>query len=237
MNAVDRARRGRSRRADRQRCLGRPRRPRPARRGRARPTPTSSSGTGAARPRTCTRAPSTPTWSSEVIARARRAGRCRCGCRHPAVTLIVDPGIGFGKKGAQNWEVLRALPRIIGMGHRVLVGTSRKRFLAETLSEDGRRPSRCQTSAATSRQRSRASWPHRREHGRACSCRTTGTPARRRRWEPARSGELGSPREERADGLRRRDHADRPPRVRPARRATRTSAESGSTSSSMRRCT
>jgi dihydropteroate synthase len=51
----------------------------------------------------------------------------------PPSRLIVDPGIGFGKKGAQNWEVLRALPRIIGMGHRVLVGTSRKRFITETL--------------------------------------------------------------------------------------------------------
>ena len=55
----------------------------------------------------------------------------------PPGRLIVDPGIGFGKKGAQNWEVLRALPRVIGLGHRVLVGTSRKRFLAEALGTDG----------------------------------------------------------------------------------------------------
>lgn len=47
--------------------------------------------------------------------------------------IIVDPGIGFGKKGAQNWAVLAGLPRIAALGHRVLVGTSRKRFLAETL--------------------------------------------------------------------------------------------------------
>jgi dihydropteroate synthase len=55
----------------------------------------------------------------------------------PPARLIVDPGIGFGKKGGQNWDVLRALPRVIGLGHRVLVGTSRKRFLAEALSTDG----------------------------------------------------------------------------------------------------
>lgn len=54
----------------------------------------------------------------------------------PPGRLIIDPGIGFGKKGAQNWGVLRALPRIVGLGHRVLVGTSRKRFLAEALSAD-----------------------------------------------------------------------------------------------------
>lgn len=47
--------------------------------------------------------------------------------------LIVDPGIGFAKAGAQNWDVLRGLDEIVALGPRVLVGTSRKRFLAETL--------------------------------------------------------------------------------------------------------
>lgn len=50
--------------------------------------------------------------------------------------LIVDPGIGFSKKGGQNWGVLRGLDEIIALGPRVLVGTSRKRFLAETLDAD-----------------------------------------------------------------------------------------------------
>jgi dihydropteroate synthase len=50
--------------------------------------------------------------------------------------VILDPGIGFGKKGAQNWAVLRGLDRVIGLGPRVLVGTSRKRFLAEALADD-----------------------------------------------------------------------------------------------------
>ena len=47
--------------------------------------------------------------------------------------IVLDPGIGFGKRGEQNWAVLRALPRIVGLGRRVLVGTSRKGFLAEVL--------------------------------------------------------------------------------------------------------
>lgn len=55
----------------------------------------------------------------------------------PPARVIVDPGLGFGKKGAQNWDVLRALPRVAGLGRRVLVGTSRKRFLAEALATDG----------------------------------------------------------------------------------------------------
>jgi dihydropteroate synthase len=47
--------------------------------------------------------------------------------------VILDPGIGFAKAGAQNWDVLRGLDDIVGLGHRVLIGTSRKRFLAEAL--------------------------------------------------------------------------------------------------------
>ncbi|GAA1919180.1 dihydropteroate synthase [Microbacterium aoyamense] len=47
--------------------------------------------------------------------------------------IIVDPGIGFGKQPEQNWAVLRELGRITGTGARVLLGTSRKGFLAQAL--------------------------------------------------------------------------------------------------------
>lgn len=50
--------------------------------------------------------------------------------------VILDPGVGFGKKGAQNWAVLHDLGRLVGLGPRLLVGTSRKRFLAEALEND-----------------------------------------------------------------------------------------------------
>jgi dihydropteroate synthase len=53
----------------------------------------------------------------------------------PADRMIVDPGIGFGKQGGQNWDVLHHLPDLSALGARVLVGTSRKRFLAEALAE------------------------------------------------------------------------------------------------------
>ncbi|GAA1469046.1 hypothetical protein GCM10017607_19150 [Microbacterium thalassium] len=51
----------------------------------------------------------------------------------PPARIIVDPGIGFGKRGQQNWTLLRRLDRLGQLGVRVLVGTSRKRFLTETL--------------------------------------------------------------------------------------------------------
>jgi dihydropteroate synthase len=43
--------------------------------------------------------------------------------------IILDPGLGFAKLPEHNWALLRGLPEIMALGHRVLVGTSRKRFL------------------------------------------------------------------------------------------------------------
>nr|WP_274636884.1 dihydropteroate synthase [Microbacterium bovistercoris] len=58
----------------------------------------------------------------------------------PPARIILDPGIGFAKRGVQNWEMLRGLPALVGLGPRVLVGTSRKRFLADLLEEDDAGP-------------------------------------------------------------------------------------------------
>ncbi|MCA3691955.1 MAG: dihydropteroate synthase [Aquidulcibacter sp.] len=44
--------------------------------------------------------------------------------------IIVDPGIGFGKTLAHNLTLLRDLPRFVALGRPVLVGASRKRFIA-----------------------------------------------------------------------------------------------------------
>lgn len=68
----------------------------------------------------------------------------------PPSRVIVDPGIGFGKKGDQNWAVLRELTCIAGLGHRVLVGTSRKRFLIDALGEDASTARRDLATAVTS---------------------------------------------------------------------------------------
>ncbi len=43
--------------------------------------------------------------------------------------IILDPGIGFGKTLEHNLELLRSLDAIVALGHPVLVGASRKRFL------------------------------------------------------------------------------------------------------------
>ena len=44
--------------------------------------------------------------------------------------LIVDPGLGFGKTAEQNLTLLRRLPELAAIGRPLLVGASRKSFLA-----------------------------------------------------------------------------------------------------------
>ncbi len=45
--------------------------------------------------------------------------------------VILDPGLGFAKTSAHNWQLLGRLRELETLGHRVLVGASRKRFLGE----------------------------------------------------------------------------------------------------------
>ena len=52
--------------------------------------------------------------------------------------IIVDPGLGFSKVGAHDWELLRALDRLKALGHKVLIGASRKRFLGSLLATSGK---------------------------------------------------------------------------------------------------
>jgi len=55
--------------------------------------------------------------------------------------LILDPGIGFAKTPAQNWDLLRNLGPVRSLDLPVLLGVSRKRFLGELLdSQDDPRP-------------------------------------------------------------------------------------------------
>jgi len=43
--------------------------------------------------------------------------------------LIIDPGLGFAKDAAHNWEILKRIDEITDLGFPVLIGGSRKRFL------------------------------------------------------------------------------------------------------------
>ncbi len=55
----------------------------------------------------------------ESLAVAERAGI-------PLSQVIIDPGFGFAKTPAHNLELVRRLGELMGMGHAVLIGPSRK---------------------------------------------------------------------------------------------------------------
>ncbi len=67
----------------------------------------------------------------ESVAKARKAGIAKS-------QIVVDPGIGFGKSYAQNYELIEKLGEIAKLGYPLLVGTSRKGFIGATLGNESR---------------------------------------------------------------------------------------------------
>jgi dihydropteroate synthase len=61
---------------------------------------------------------------SERLVMAQRAG---------ILQIMIDPGIGFGKKFEHNIQLLRELKSFISLGYPVIVGPSRKSFLGTIL--------------------------------------------------------------------------------------------------------
>ncbi len=61
-----------------------------------------------------------------AVAIARRAGVAKS-------QIVLDPGIGFGKSAAQNFELLQKLPELARLGFPLLVGASRKGFIGKAL--------------------------------------------------------------------------------------------------------
>jgi dihydropteroate synthase len=48
-------------------------------------------------------------------------------------SILVDPGIGFGKTATHNLQILNHLERLVSLGKPILVGTSRKTFIGKVL--------------------------------------------------------------------------------------------------------
>jgi len=64
-------------------------------------------------------------------------------------SLLIDPGIGFGKTTAHNLEILRGLASFRSLGRPIVVGTSRKRFLGELVGIDDAKDRDGATAATT----------------------------------------------------------------------------------------
>lgn len=64
--------------------------------------------------------------------------------------IILDPGIGFGKRTQHNLELLRDLAKLASLDYPILLSTSRKRFMGEISKQEDpreRMPATCATSA------------------------------------------------------------------------------------------
>ncbi len=64
-------------------------------------------------------------------------------CVHRAVAakldrarIVIDPGIGFGKRGEQNTEILAHLPALTALDLPILVAPSRKQFLKQATEKE-----------------------------------------------------------------------------------------------------
>jgi len=80
-------------------------------------------------PLTMQRAPRYAHLLPEIAAflRARIDRAVRAGVREDRI--LIDPGIGFGKRRRDNLAILRHLPVLASLGRPILVGASRKSFL------------------------------------------------------------------------------------------------------------
>ncbi len=70
---------------------------------------------------------------AEVIADLQRALERALSAGVPWESLIVDPGIGFGKTAEHNLALLRDLALIGALGRPILLGTSRKSTIGKVL--------------------------------------------------------------------------------------------------------
>jgi dihydropteroate synthase len=74
---------------------------------------------------------------TDVVGEVERFLEDRCDAAEAAGvahdSLVIDPGIGFGKRDEHNYALLAELARFTRLGHPVLVGTSRKGFIGRAL--------------------------------------------------------------------------------------------------------
>jgi len=89
-------------------------------------------------PRTMQHAPFARNVMLDVVRGLRKSAAIALKAGVAKSQIILDPGIGFGKSFAQNFELLQKLPQLAKLGYPLLIGTSRKGFLGAILARDGR---------------------------------------------------------------------------------------------------
>jgi dihydropteroate synthase len=86
-------------------------------------------------PRTMQAAPAYDDVVAEVAAFLEQRLRFAVGAGIAEGRICLDPGIGFGKTVAQNFELVRRLPELAALGRPILIGFSRKSSLGRVLGD------------------------------------------------------------------------------------------------------
>ena len=101
-------------------------------------------------PRTMQRNPRYGDVVGEICRSLRKSLKIALRAGIPRDKIIVDPGIGFGKRPEHNMEILRRLDEFRSLGCALAIGTSRKSFIGHYLGRrvDERLPGTAATVAA-----------------------------------------------------------------------------------------
>jgi len=84
-------------------------------------------------PKTMQKSPHYRNTISEIIRELRQSIAAAIGAGIPPEMIIVDPGIGFGKRIQDNLRIIRELASLKSLAFPILVGLSRKGFIGEIL--------------------------------------------------------------------------------------------------------
>jgi dihydropteroate synthase len=66
----------------------------------------------------------------EVVAELEKSVASATASGVPRESIVLDPGLGFSKRPEHNYAALRGLGELAALGFPVMIGPSRKRFLA-----------------------------------------------------------------------------------------------------------
>lgn len=68
----------------------------------------------------------------------------------PPERIVLDPGLGFAKDSSHNWQLLARLDELASLGHGILIGASRKRFIGALLPDGAPMEARDEPTAVVS---------------------------------------------------------------------------------------
>jgi dihydropteroate synthase len=84
-------------------------------------------------PKTMQDSPYYPNVISDIVAMLTNRIKAALSTGVRKENIIIDPGIGFGKRKQDNLDLMAHLDQLVALGYPVLLGASRKRFMGTIL--------------------------------------------------------------------------------------------------------